>query len=368
MLDFSDPWRRKRSVIFAAHYVFGETMKENVAIDLGKRASYIVVERDDKIVKEGYAPTTKEGFDEYLGPLTRPTVIFESSCTVDRAVSILHDYDCKMKVVHPMKLKVIAESMKKTDKNDAHIMLQLNKVGYLPESYLPTKKIRKRRNLCRTRAFFVRNRTTVKCRIRDQAYRSGIEFKNFTKKTTKALARSSPIFEVMTNQLNSLNLEINRLDKLISDEVKKDRYAQLLDTIPGVGEYGALCLSSEIGDIDRFPSESNIFAYAGLVPRIHQSGDKEWKGHITRGNSIMKWILVECVQIHINTCPDSTITLSFEDLRNRIGRKKAVIAAARRLLRLVYYMLKRNMDYGSYEIRAGRRVGFTTAALQRPLE
>lgn len=348
--------------------MFGETMKENVAIDLGKRASYVVVERDNKIVKEGYAPTTKEGFEEYFKSLTKPTVILESSCTVERAVSILQNYSCNIKVVHPTKLKVISKSMKKTDKNDAHIMLQLNKVGYLPESYLPKKRVRKRRNLCRTREFLVRTRSGVKCKIRDQAYRSGIEFGNFTNKNLKVLAKTSPIFGALTNQIMSLNSEIHRLDTAISEEVQKDRYAQLLDTIPGVGEYGALCLSSEIGNIDRFPCEDNIFSYAGLVPRVHQSGDREWKGHISHGNRLMKWILVECVRIHINTCHDSTITASFESLSERIGKKKATIAAARRLLRLVYYMLKRNMDYRSYENRVGGRAVLTIAALQRPLD
>ena len=343
-------------------------MDENVAIDPGKRASYVVVERDNKIVKEGYAPTTKEGFEEYFESLTKPTVILESSCTVERAVSILQDYSCNIKVVHPTKLRVISESMKKTDKNDAHIMLQLNKVGYLPESYLPKKRVRKRRNLCRTREFLVQSRSAVKCRIRDQTYRSGVEFGNFTNKNLKVLAKTSPIFKVLANQIVSLNSEIHTLDRVISGEVRKDRYAQLLDTIPGVGEYGALCLSSEIGDINRFQCEDNIFSYAGLVPRVHQSGDKEWKGHIAHGNRLMKWILVECVQIHINTCPDSRITTSFHSLSERIGKKKATIAAARRMLRLVYYMLKRNEDYRSYELRVGGRVGLTTAALQRPLE
>ncbi len=122
-------------------------MKENVAIDLGKKMSYVVVEKNGRIVKEGYAPTNEEGFKEYFESLVSPTVIMESSCTLERAVSMLKDYSCNTKAVHPMKLRVIAESMKKTNKNDAHVMLELNGVGSLPESYIPNRNARRRRNI-----------------------------------------------------------------------------------------------------------------------------------------------------------------------------------------------------------------------------
>ena len=57
----------------------------------------------------------------------------------------------------------------------------------------------------------------------------------------------------------------------ISNSIQNNEYAKIIDTIPGIGKYGALSLAAEIGDIDRFPREDNIFSYAGLVPRIYQS-------------------------------------------------------------------------------------------------
>ena len=55
-----------------------------------------------------------------------------------------------------------------------------------------------------------------------------------------------------------------------------------------------------------FPGEDNIFSYAGFVPRIYQSGSREYRGHITRGNAFLKYILVECVQIYLMNDPDQT--------------------------------------------------------------
>jgi len=119
----------------------------------------------------------------------------------------------------------------------------------------------------------------------------------------------------------------------------------VLYTIPGVGEYSALAISSEIGDISGFENAAALSAYAGLVPRIRQSGDREWKGRITNGNVYLKTILVECVQVHIKLCPRSFITCAYRRILMRRGHNKAKIAAARRLLELIYYMLKRNETY-----------------------
>ena len=54
------------------------------------------------------------------------------------------------------------------------------------------------------------------------------------------------------------------------------------------------------------PGEDNIFSYAGHVPRIYQSGSREYREHITKGNTFLKYILVECVQINLMNDPDQT--------------------------------------------------------------
>ena len=59
--------------------------------------------------------------------------------------------------------------------------------------------------------------------------------------------------------------------------------------------------------MDRFPREDNIFSYAGLLPRIYQSGSREYKGYITSGGKFQKYMLVEYVQVHFIREPDSPI-------------------------------------------------------------
>lgn len=316
-----------------------------IGIDLGKRKSYVVMEENGKVVKEGYAETTKEGFHAFFGEVENPKIVVEASSTVNRIANIFDGYD--LTVAHPAKVKLIAQSVKKTDKVDAHTILDLYKKDYLPKSYLPPKEIRHYRDLCRERAFLVRQRTAIKNKIRYQAYCLGIEFKAWTKKTIETL-KEEPKLKLLITQLEYTTSVIEEYESIIKKEALSNPYAVLIDTIPGIGKVSASGIAAEIGDINRFLSEDNIFAYAGLVPRIYQSGNKEWKGHITEGNRFLKWMLVECVGAHINTTRYSPISLAYERIKERRGNKKAKIAAARHMLRAIYYMLKRNQDFDSY--------------------
>jgi transposase len=58
----------------------------------------------------------------------------------------------------------------------------------------------------------------------------------------------------------------------------------------------AKIIKNEIGEIERFPSYKELSSFAGLVPRVHQSANTRWEGHITKeGNSLLRWILIQIV-------------------------------------------------------------------------
>ncbi len=192
-----------------------------------------------------------------------------------------------------MKVKAISQSMKKTDRNDAHTLLEMNKLGYIPESYLPDRNTRSQRDLCRNRDFLIRQRTPTKNNIRDQAYRLCIDFERFNRETLKMLSEKSPVLNTLVEQLDSINVRmIHGMDDMIIKEKENSNSAIIVDSIPCIGPYGALGIVAEIGDVGRFPSEDNIFAYARLLTRIHQSGSREWKSHIAMGNRFLKYLLI----------------------------------------------------------------------------
>ena len=321
----------------------------NVAIDIGKKRSYIVVEQDGEIVREGYVDTTADGLREYLSDVCNPVFIVEASSTLDRVANYLEPYGGTITVAHPRKLRAVAESMKKTDRNDAHILLDMNRIGCIPESYLPDSNVRRQRDICRNKDFLVRQRTAVKNRIRDQAYRLCTDFDHFNSGTLDMLQRQSPVLNELVGHLTGINERIRSMERTIKEETAKSEAARMVDSVPGIGPYGPLGIVAGTGKIGRFPSEDCIFSYAGLVPRVHQSGSREWKGHIAQGNMFLRYLPMECVQMHIAVAPDSPMTAAYIRTKKVRGARIAGIAAARRLLRMIYYMLKKQMDYDAYQ-------------------
>ena len=95
---------------------------------------------------------------------------------------------------------------------------------------------------------------------------------------------------------------------------------------------------AEIGDITRFPSPRRLCSWAGLTPRLRESDTKTFRGHITKqGSLLVRWSGVEAVSRYHGGAP---IRDSFHRIADRRGRNIAKVAAARKLLTLVYYGLR----------------------------
>ena len=323
--------------------------RTRVAIDLGKRQSYFVVEKNGIAVREGYTPTNRRGFNDFLCDVEEGSrVIIEACGATDRVSRFLEGYD--VVVVHPYKVRVIAESLKKTDRHDTHFLLDLDRLGQLPLAWMPDEKTRRNRDLCRNRYFLVKQRTAVKIRIKDYAYRLGMDFESFSERRLKILkALNNPILSVLISRLDELNKNVKEMDGLIHSAYLDDPNAKLIDTIPGFAEYASLAVSSELGDASRFSDVHKLFAYAGMVPGVRQSGDYERHGRMIRGNSFLKYILIECTTTHLRCC-DSRLTKGYYRMLPRTGRINAKIGTARRILGVMYYMIKRgerfDPDYG----------------------
>lgn len=331
-----------------------------IGIDMGKYKSYVVVETNGKVVREGYVETTREGITDSTLGVKDPVIVLESSCLLDNAVAMLDGYN--IVAAHPSRVNVITSSMKKTDKNDAHTLIDLYKAGYLPTSYVPPPHIREARDLARARLYLGRRRTSIKNKIRDLAFRKGVMFKGFRRETIEELSGVSPLVKVFIGDLKGISAEMKEIEKQITEMVKSDKYAKLLQTIPGIGNYSGLGLSAEIGDVSRFADEDRICAYAGLVPRVFQTGTKEWKGHLRKDcDKFMKYLLIECVAIHVNRCSRCFICREYYLTRTRKGSKTARVSAARKLLKVIYYMLKLDQDFDSYLRERGMRQWNTAA-------
>ena len=131
---------------------------------------------------------------------------------------------------------------------------------------------------------------------------------------------------------------------MVKETYEKDRDAQLLATIPGIGVTLAMLISTEIDGIYRFPSVSKLCSYAGLVPSTHSSGGKTYHGKITsEGNRWIRWALVEAAVPA--SYADAEIRERIDTLRKTKGANVAKTAIARWLLKVAYHVLKERRPY-----------------------
>jgi transposase len=118
----------------------------------------------------------------------------------------------------------------------------------------------------------------------------------------------------------------------------------VLATIPGVGPVTIDVVVSELGTIRRFRSQKKVCAYAGLAPGQRESAGRTREQGITKeGSGLLRWVLVQAAWRLVRTTPKWRFL--FEKLSHRRGKKKAIVAVARRLLTIMTSMLQRGQGY-----------------------
>ena len=142
--------------------------------------------------------------------------------------------------------------------------------------------------------------------------------------------------------IDVLDKHIRDLSTMIKGIAGESQEAKWLMSIQGVGYYSAVAALAEIGDVSRFSDADKLCAYAGLVPSTHESGVR---GKIThQGSPILRWILVQCVWAHLRYAKDTSLTRFFYRVARKRGRQKAAVATARKLLKVMYILLKEKRE------------------------
>ncbi|MCD6341182.1 MAG: IS110 family transposase [Desulfurococcales archaeon] len=223
-------------------------------------------------------------------------------------------------------------------------------------AYVCSPQARIIKNLIRHRMFLVRVQTMVKNRIHVllerhpdiglQRFASGL----FTKigiaelKQVELPKYDRHILDSELALLEHLGRQIKQADRWLSGVGKKDKRVKLLMSIPGIGRSFALLLLSEIDDVGRFRTDRKLHAYAGLVPGTCSSGGRTFHGRIIKcSNKYIRWAMVEAVWPAI--VKDVGLNQYYRRIAHRKGANPTKVATARRLLTIVYKVLKDNREY-----------------------
>jgi transposase len=247
---------------------------------------------------------------------------------------------------------------RKTDKDDALRLAELEVIGQLPTVTLPDPATRQRRMLIAYRQELVGRRVACQNRIRALFAGQGLPTPRGAAAWAAAglagiEARARPLADCGPAELwrGLLALAVAEYrglrDRIAATEAALDALAaadpatRLLETIPGVGPRTAEAVAAHLGDATRFASAKQVGAYAGLVPRQYQSGVTDRKGRITRrGPGVLRKLLVECAWCMLRYNPWARAQYARLTAGGTTRKKPAVVALARKLLVRCWAMLR----------------------------
>ncbi len=277
---------------------------------------------------------------------------------------------------------------RKTDVKDSEWIAQLLQYGLLSASFIPDPPIRELRDLTRRRTQLVRDKATVANRIQKVLEDANIELASVASdvlgvsgramiraiidgreepaelaelarrqlrgkipELTKALhGRVTDhhrfLLRGLMEQIDSLEGLIARYDARIAEAMAPFAAASaIIRRVPGLGEKATEVVVAELGpDMAPFPTPGHLSSWAGLCPGNDQSAGKRRSGKTTKGSQWLRTTLVQAAWAASRT-KATIFGACYQRWAKRMGKKKALVAVAHKILVVIWHLLKKGTDY-----------------------
>jgi transposase len=333
-----------------------------VGVDLHKHLIVLCVvvlaARRPKVVKRARFRCDESeairAFFQELGPFQ---VVIEATAAYEWFFLLIENLADRLVLAHPKKLRVIAESTRKSDKIDAEVLGTFLALDMIPQAYRPTPRIRQHRVLVRHRCWLQRRITSLKCKIRNVLGHYNADIAGlFTRKGEQYLAAVplSPAdrftVQALQEQLDLFQRQLREADGQLEQFAKSGPLAEqearaLLDTIPQIGPVTIDVVLSELGDWRRFHSQKAVTTFAGLDPGFRKSAEKCHELHISKeGSRLLRWAMIQAawrLAVHSPRWRQMLARLQI----NTGSKKKAIVGVARHLLCTMSAMLQSGRPY-----------------------
>ena len=300
-----------------------------------------------------------EAFAAYIKALGGPTKVTIEACwnwgVLYELLETLEGVD-EVILSNPAKNRIIAESMHKNDRFDAHALATLLRGNFISRVHVPAKPVRDKKNLVRQRLWLARARTMARNRIhnvidrhpllerpavKDIFCNQGIHWLRRVKLPADERALLDQDLELHT----LLQAQIKDMEARVKQSNASTPNARRLQTLPGVGVTLAPLLALEIDTPERFKNADKLCAYAGLIPTTHSSGGKIAHGRLLPFcNHWLRWAFVEAAWVAIG-CSDYFGSLYKRHRARGKGANNAIIITARRMTQIAWQMLHEGRDY-----------------------
>lgn len=338
----------------------------HIGVDLHKTNFVVCFLNGDESYRLETFPLSKAGIERFIEQLNK-----SDSVAVEVTQNIYYFYDqikaavARVVLVDTYRFSVIAKSKKKTDKADALALARFLKLDHLPEVSVPSEKVRQLRHLLQARETLVGVRTKMKNLGHAALTRNGIALlrsafasrvaRERLQKRDDLSAADRVILQSALRQIDELDKEIEQLEAEIVRLGKTLKGIRRLLQLHGMNLLSAVSLLAEIGSIELFETSKQLVAYSGLATSVRQSNETTRQGHITKqGRKRLRTVAIRAVLSMVNRT--NTPLMNFYQKKKREkGSGKAICATARKLLTIVFVMLKKELDYWYLEDRLYNR-------------
>ena len=337
------------------------TATHALGIDFHKaHSTFVLIDTDSKVVWKRRTPSTPDDFQKTLGvlkdvvPLPALPAAIEPVCGWRWAVKLLEEEGIAVKVANPRKMRIIADSLDKTDDNDAARLAWIRLVDKMPTSYVAPDDIVNLRRLVRGYLSLIRVRTKMKNRIQALATDEGLNITLGNASTAKGLAllrearKDDPTYKAFITALCDIAAAIRPLYTQMVALASEHPIIRRLATMPSVGPVTATTVCAEVGDFHRFRSGKELASFAGLVPRERSSGGTVRQGHITKtGSNALRHIIVEAAT-RVRHDGDNALSAYLAGITEDHTDKKPKIlrvALARMMLVAMHRMIVTGSDF-----------------------
>jgi transposase len=337
-----------------------------VGIDLGDRFSrYCVVNREGEVMEEGRIATTAASLQRHFAGGSRQRIAVECGTHSPWVSRLLRSLGHEVWVANARKLRAITASESKNDRNDAEKLARF--AAYHPQLLSPIQHRSPERqrdlHVLQARDTLVRARTMLVNALRGMIKSAG---HRLPKCSTESLPRraSSAIpagYELaagpLLQQVTQLTEQIQRLDQQIAALAKRYPEVERLRSVPGVGPVIATAYVLTLDSPTAAEKSRAVGAFLGLRPRQRQSGECNPQQRISKtGNDYLRRLLVQAAHYTLGPFgPDSQLRrwgLKLAASGGRRGKKRAVVAVARKLAVLLHTLWRRGERYRPFPEQA----------------
>jgi transposase len=336
--------------------------KRFIGIDLSKRGMVVAFSTDEneKIELKKFKNSI-EGRQNFISKLKKTDIVAleTGNCSFVLAKNIISKVGCKVYVLNAGKLQFIFRSLKKTDKEDAikiNRFIQRNPENELPFVKIPDDKEVAKRSSVSEGERLSRMKTQCINALHNLFWNDGItELKkkdlHNPKDRIKNIKRLSIFYkkqaERLNNQLELFEKQIEELEIEQTEMLKENIEETMISmSVPGIGPKATLAIQAFLGNMERFSSAKQVSFFVGFVPKLDCSGEQNRYGDIIKtGSKQIKRIINQASWAAIRSKSGFLLKEFYERISSKRGKGRAIVAVSRKILEIVYILLKTNSLY-----------------------